>query len=41
MKLYIKKTNGQTNIMPANKIVIVKDNAQIFNPTEDMLLEDG
>lgn len=27
--------------MPANKIVVIKDGMQIFNPTEDILLSDG
>ena len=37
MKEY-KKGNLQKS---ANKIVIYKDGMQIFNPTEDMILEDG
>lgn len=41
MKLYIKTVDGSTYIMPANRIVVIKDGMQIFNPTEDILLSDG
>ena len=42
MKLYQKiDNNGILHVMPRNKIVIIKDGMQIFNPTEDMLYEDG
>lgn len=42
MKLYKKiDDNGISHIMPYNKIVIVKDGMQIFNPTEDILNENG
>lgn len=42
MKLYQKiDNNGILHVMPRNKIVIIKDDMQIFNPTEDMLYEDG
>lgn len=42
MKLYTKiDGNGISHIMPCNKIIIIKDGMQIFNPTEEMLLEDG
>lgn len=37
MKLY--KKNGI--IQFSDKIVIIKDDMQIFNPTEEMILEDG
>jgi hypothetical protein len=37
MKLYIKNDE----IRPINKIVLYKNGQQIFNPTEDLLLEDG
>lgn len=37
MKLYTK--DGK--VKPANKIVIIKDDLQIINPTEEMILEDG
>lgn len=37
MKLY--KKNGV--IQFSDKIVIIKDGMQIFNPTEEMILEDG
>ena len=42
MKLYEKiDNNGVSHVMPYNKIVIIKDGMQIFNPTKEMLLEDG
>ena len=41
MKLYEKIINGKQHCKPANKIVIIKDGMQTFNPTEEMLLEDG
>lgn len=41
MKLYTKIIDGYVYVMPANKIVIIKDDMQIFNPTEDLLLADG
>lgn len=41
MKLYEKIINGKQHCKPANKIVIVKDGMQIFNPTKEMLLADG
>ena len=41
MKLYEKIINGKQHCKPANKIVIVKDGMQTFNPTEEMLLADG
>lgn len=42
MKLYTKiDNNGISHIMPYNKIIIIKNDMQIFNPTEEMLLEDG
>lgn len=41
MKLYTKIIDGLTHIMPANRIVVIKDDMQIFNPTEDILLSDG
>ena len=37
MKIYIK----DNKIKSANKIVIYKDDMQILNPTEEMILEDG
>lgn len=37
MKLYIKDGKVKT----ANRIVIIKDDLQIINPTEEMILEDG
>ena len=41
MKLYTKTIDGQSYTMPANKIVVIKDGMQVFNPTEDILLSDG
>jgi hypothetical protein len=41
MKLYKKIIDGKQHCKPANKIVIVKDGMQTFNPTEEMLLADG
>jgi hypothetical protein len=41
MKLYEKIIDGKQQCKPANKIVIVKDGMQTFNPTEEMLLADG
>lgn len=41
MKLYEKIIDGKLHCKPANKIVIVKDGMQTFNPTEEMLFADG
>lgn len=41
MKLYEKIVDGKQQCKPVNKIVIVKDGMQTFNPTEEMLLADG
>ena len=41
MKLYEKTIDGKYHCKPANKIVIIKDGMQTFNPTEEMLLADG
>lgn len=41
MKFYEKIINGKQQCKPANKIVIVKDGMQTFNPTEEMLIADG
>jgi hypothetical protein len=41
MTLYEKEVNGNFYCMPKSKIVLIKDGMQIFNPTEDLLLEDG
>ena len=40
MKLYEKIIDGKKHCKPANKIVIIKDGMQTFNPTKEMLLED-
>ena len=41
MKLYEKIIDGKQHCKPANKIVIIKDGMQTFNPTEEMLFNDG
>lgn len=41
MKRYEKIIDGKKYIKPANRIILFKDNKQIFNPKEEMLLEDG
>jgi hypothetical protein len=41
MKLYTKIINESSYIMPANRIVVIKDGMQIFNPTEEILFNDG
>ncbi len=41
MKRYTKTIDGKQIIKSANKIVIVKDGMQIFNPTKEMLIADG
>ena len=41
MKLYEKIIDEKQHCKPANKIVIIKDGMQTFNPTEEMLLADG
>ena len=38
---YIKIINGQTYIKPLRDIILYKNNKQIINPTELMVLEDG
>lgn len=41
MKLYTKTINGVTHILPVNKIVLVENGMQVFNPTEKMLFDFG
>ena len=41
MKLYEKFVNGERHCKPISKIILIKNGMQIFNPTEDMLIEDG
>lgn len=41
MKLYEKIIDGVMHCKPASRIVLIKDDMQIFNPTEEMLLEEG
>ena len=39
MKLYEKIIDGVMHCKPASRIVLIKDGMQIFNPTEEMLLD--
>lgn len=41
MTKYTKTIDGKKVIKECNRIVIKKDGMQIFNPTNEMLLEDG
>lgn len=41
MKLYEKIIDGTLQCLPQNKIVIVHNGMQTFNPTEEMLIENG
>lgn len=41
MKLYTKEIDGKAVIKALNRIVLIKDEMQIINPTEEMVLEDG
>lgn len=41
MKKYSKIIDGKTVVKAANRIVVQTDDAQIFNPTEEMILADG
>lgn len=41
MKLYKKVIDGVNHCKPASKIILIKDEMQIFNPTEEMLIEEG
>ena len=41
MKTYQKEIEGKLVVRQANKIVIEKDGMRTYNPTEDMILEDG
>ena len=41
MKRYFKEIDGIITYKLASRIVIIKDGMQIFNPTEEMILEDG
>lgn len=41
MKLYTKTIDNMLVRKPASKIIIIKDGFQIFNPTEEMIFEDG
>ena len=39
--IYIKEVNGERLERRKNQIVIIKDNMQILNPSEELILEDG
>lgn len=39
--MYIKEIDGVLIAKERNQIVIIKDNMQILNPSEEMVLEDG
>ena len=41
MKRYIKEIDGKKIIKTANQIIIVKNDMQTLNPSEDMILADG
>lgn len=41
MKTFYKKINGVPMYKAQNTIIIIKDDMQIINPTEEQLLEDG
>lgn len=41
MKTYQKEIDGKLVVRQANKIVIEKDGMCTYNPTEEMILEDG
>ena len=42
MNLYYKvDDSGIPHILPLNKIVILKDGMQVFNPTTELLMEEG
>lgn len=41
MKQFVKTINGVSEIKDSNKIVVIKDDVQIINPTINQLLEDG
>ena len=41
MKKYKKEIDGKVSIKTLNEIVLNKDGSMVFNPTEEMILEDG
>lgn len=41
MKRFVKKVDGHETIKTLKEIVIKKDGKQTFNPSEEMVLEDG
>ena len=41
MKLFEKEINGKKVLKPLNKIVIEMDGMNTYNPTEEMVLNDG
>lgn len=41
MKLYTKEIDGKSVYKTRSQIIIIKDDMQYINPSEDMILEDG
>ena len=41
MKQYTKQVDGKTIVKSRNIIVVLKDDKQIINPTEELILADG
>lgn len=41
MKIYQKEIAGRLEIKPRNRIVIIKNGVQTFNPSDEMVMEDG
>ena len=41
MKKYFKEINGKTVYRTRQQIVITKDGMNTYNPTEEMILNDG
>ena len=41
MKKYIKIIEGKSIIKPLKEIIVYKDNKQIINPSEELILADG
>lgn len=41
MKKYKKEIDGKAVVKALNEIVLNKDGSMVFNPTEEMILEDG
>lgn len=41
MKQYVKTVDGKTTIRNANRIIVIDNDTQTINPTEEMILADG